>query len=243
MDNHLIFGLHPVIEALEGETELTKIYISQTGDFKRLAPVERQAAARNISVTKVPNVKLDKLANGANHQGVIARISPVKYWDLTVLLAKTLREDKPLLLYLDGVTDTRNLGGIARSAACMGINGIILPIQGSAAVTEDTVKTSAGAILNIPVCRIDNSKLGLHTAMAEGFELIAVTEKGNVPMGDVKYNGPTILMFGGEQKGISPGLIKLAQQHAHIPMKGGVDSLNVSVATGIACYELSKLRF
>lgn len=238
MDKNIFFGFHPVLEALEGDTEITKVYLSQTGDFKRLSLIEKAALKRDISVSKVPPIKLDNLCKD-NHQGVVAMGSPIKYWDLEVLIGKVLREDKqPLLLYLDGVTDTRNLGGIARSAACLGVSGIVLPSQGSAMVTEDTVRASAGAILKIPVARVSNSKLALHTAVSEGFTIAAVTEKGKQPMSEFEYNQPTMLLFGGEGKGISPGLIKLSQYHGFIPMLGGVSSLNVSVAVGIACYEL-----
>ena len=242
MDTKYIFGLHPVQEALEGETEISKLYISQTGDFKRIHPLEQLAIRRNISVTKVPNIKLDKMVS-ENHQGIIALCSPIKYWHFEVLLKKVrLEEEKPLILFLDGVTDTRNLGGIARSAACLGVKAIVLPIQGSAAVTQDTVKTSAGAILKIPVARVSNSKLAVHTAMAEEFKIVSVSEKGNTPISEFEYNAPTMLLFGGEQKGISPALIKLSDCHANIPMSGGVSSLNVSVAVGITCYELHMQR-
>ncbi len=242
MEEKYIYGLHPVKEALFSDTEISKVFISQTADFGRLQEVIQQTKARNIALTKVPVVKLDKLVK-ENHQGIVAQVSPVKYWDLEVLISKLLREkDNPILIYLDGVTDTRNLGGIARSAGCLNADGIIIPNQGSANVTQDTIKTSAGAILKTPVARIANSKLAMHTLLAEGFSLFAITEKGGKSIYEQNFDGPTCLIFGGEAQGVSKPILKLANEVLQIPMEGGVSSLNVSVAVGITCYELLRQR-
>ncbi|MGB0165494.1 MAG: 23S rRNA (guanosine(2251)-2'-O)-methyltransferase RlmB [Luteibaculum sp.] len=241
-EGNIIYGFHPVLEALESETEITKIWVSNQGDFSKLGGLIKIADARKIPVSKVPTVKLNKIST-QNHQGVIAQVSPVKYWELDVLIAKAFRDQEhPVFIFLDGVTDTRNLGGIARSAACMGVSGIILPLQGSAGVTQDTVKTSAGAILKLPIARVDNIKLAAHTLLAEGFQLISITEKAEEEIHAIDFKAATVVIFGGEEKGINNALLKLSTQQGKIPMDGGVSSLNVSVAVGITAYEIRQQR-
>ena len=186
--------------------------------------------------------KLNRL-NSKNHQGVIATISPVKFVDLEKLIEEAVSSEKhPLILLLDQVSDVRNLGAIIRTAECAGVNGIILPGQGSAPVNADTVKTSAGAVFKLPIARVSHLKDAVYYLQGSGFQVVGATEKTSQSLYEIDFNQPSAIVMGSEDRGISPSLLKILDQKAKIPLLGSTESLNVSVACGITLYEIVRQR-
>lgn len=237
-----IYGLRPVIEALESDTHIDCVYIQNGLVGPLSSTLKSRIREKGIPFRFVPVEKLNRLAKG-NHQGVVALISPIVYRQALDLIPKLMEEEKsPFLLMLDHVTDVRNFGAIARTAECAGIDGVIIPSHGSAQVTDDAVKTSSGALLRLPVCREDNLKTCLNLARQCGMQVVAATEKGATDYLTVDYRKPTLLIMGAEESGVSPELIKLADARAKLPILGQVESLNVSVAAAVFMYEALRQR-
>ena len=196
----------------------------------------------DIPVQMVPVEKLNRIT-GKNHQGVIAFLSEVSYVDITTLLPTIFEKgEDPLILLLDGVSDVRNFGAIARSAECAGVHAIVIPASGSAAINADAIKTSAGALHRIPVCRHRNLLTVMRFLKESGLRMFAATEKATDSMYATDMKGPAGLVLGSEDTGISPQLLKIADSWVSVPMKGTIASLNVSVAAGVILFEMLRQR-
>lgn len=241
MENY-IFGIRPLIEALEKGDRPEKVLIQQGligENFQQLFQIIRR---EKIPHQMVPVEKLNRVTR-KNHQGVIAFISLISYQPLDQLLPMIYdRGEMPLLVLLDRVTDVRNLGAIARSAECFGAHAIVIPDKGSAPVNADAIKTSAGALSRLPVCREGNILETIAFLKASGIKVIAATEKSTESVDQADMKGPLAIIMGSEDKGISFPILKMADQSVSIPMKGSIASLNVSVAAGILLFEAHRQR-
>lgn len=237
-----IYGLRPVIEALEGNVRIDCVYLQNGLSGPLAGTLKGRIRDKNVPFRFVPVEKLNRLTKG-NHQGVVALISPIVYQQaLDLIPALAERSDPPFLLMLDHITDVRNFGAIARTAECAGVDAVIIPAHGSAQVTDDAVKTSSGALLRLPVCREENLKTVLNLARQCGYQIVAATEKGATDYLEVDFRCPTLLVMGAEETGISPEILKLTDVRAKLPILGQVQSLNVSVAAAVFMYEVLRQR-
>lgn len=233
----MIYGLRAVIEAVKKEVELNRILILKGMDKDLFTELKDALAGKDFQLQFVPIEKLNKITS-SNHQGVIAYTSPVVYQNIETLTDQWLTEGKePCILVLDRITDVRNFGGIARTAACMGVDAILIPSKGGASVTADAMKTSAGALNAIPVCKTDLLKESLFYLQQSGFQLVSCTEKSKTTAENYSFFGPTAIIVGSEEDGISHDLLKMSDVRLKIPMAGDISSLNVGVATGMILYE------
>ena len=240
--DQFIFGLYPVLEALQAKAPVDKIFLNQQSEASRFHEILQLAQAQNVTVNSVPQEKLDKLTR-SNHQGIVAYLSPIQFTDLDTLVASVLEQSKsPLLLILDQITDARNFGAIIRTAECTGVDGIIILKKGGAPVSADTVKTSAGAIFNIPVCKVDHIKDALYYLQGSGFKVLGASEKTTNSYFDADLTGAMGLVLGSEDKGISKSIIPLLDGLISLPMVGKTKSLNVSVAWGALLFEAVRQR-
>ena len=241
MEN-FIFGIRPLIEFLEKGEKPEKVLIQQglSGEnYQQLFQLIRQG---KIPFQVVPVEKLNRVTR-KNHQGIIAFVSLISYQPLDQLLPMIYdRGDLPMLVLLDKVTDVRNLGAIARSAECFGAHALVVPDKGSAPVNADAIKTSAGALSRIPVCREGNILETIGFLKESGIRVIAASEKSREKVFQANLTGPLAILMGSEDKGISPSLLRMADQVVSIPMTGNTASLNVSVAAGIILYEINRQR-
>ena len=236
----LIFGVHAVIEALKAERSINKILIQKVIQKETFNELRDALKGQQFQLQFVPNQKLDSLTSG-NHQGVIAFVTPIEYQEIESLVDQMLEKgEKPTVLVLDRITDVRNFGAIARTAECEGVDAILIPSKGSALVTSDAMKASAGALNRIPVCKTDDLKNSLFYLQQSGLRLIACTEKSATPLYQVNLRGSVAIIMGSEENGITQDLINMSDIKAKIPMRGEISSLNVGVATGMVLYE--KLR-
>jgi 23S rRNA (guanosine2251-2'-O)-methyltransferase len=237
-----IYGIHAVTEAITAGKELNKLIIQRGEAGSLLQSLIKLAREAGIPTQYVPK-ESQLFPSNKNHQGVLAHISPVSYHKLENVLPQLFEEGKtPFILLLDRVTDVRNFGAIARSAYCAGVHAIVIPDQGSAQVNEDAIKTSAGALHHIAVCRENNMKTVMELLNQSGLITVACTEKGKELLHQVDLSVPVAMIMGNEETGISDDILKRCSNLARIPMDFGVQSLNVSVAAGIACYEVVKQR-
>lgn len=239
---NLIYGIHAVNEAINAGKEIDKIFIKN--DLTGNAGKELRVRAKQlrIPVMRVPIEKLNRITQ-KNHQGIIAFVSEITYFDIEYLLPQIYDEGKtPLIILLDKITDTRNLGAIARTAECAGVNAIIVPAKGSALITSDSIKTSAGALLNIPVCRAQNLYDTVDYLLDYGLQLVSATEKADKYIYDVDFTIPTVIVMGNEEKGVTREILNKSTAKVKIPIIGEIESLNVSVATGIVVYEAIRQR-
>ncbi|MBT8205235.1 MAG: 23S rRNA (guanosine(2251)-2'-O)-methyltransferase RlmB [Eudoraea sp.] len=237
-----IYGIRAVIEAISAGESVNKVFIQKglRGDlFKEL---EATLKKNGIGYSFVPVEKLNRLSH-KNHQGVIAVISPVSFHNFETLVDEvTSAKEDPLFLLLDRVSDVRNFGAIIRTAVCTGVDGIVILSSGSAPVSADTVKTSAGAVFNIPIAKVSHMKDAVYYLQASGVEVVAATEKTSNTLYDLDLKKPLAIVMGSEDKGISPALLKITDHLAKIPMVGDIASLNVSVACGVFLYEAVRQR-
>ena len=237
-----IYGLRPIIEAIDGGTNIDKVFIQNGLTGALVGELKGRIRDHNIPFQFVPVEKLNRLTKG-NHQGVVAQISPITYHQALEMIPSLMDSGKsPLVLLLDHVTDVRNFGAIVRTAECTGVDAVIIPDHGSAQVSDDAVKTSSGALLRMPICREQNLKTVLNLARQCGMQVVAATEKGATDYLEVDFTQPTLLIMGAEETGISPELLKLAHQRAKLPILGQVQSLNVSVAAAVFMYEAIRQR-
>lgn len=238
----IVYGLHPVIEAIRSGKLPNKILIKKGLTSPQINELQQLIRKHQIVRQHVPVEKLNRLTN-APHQGVIALMPAIEYQDLDTLIPFGFEQGKePLLVVLDRITDVRNLGAIARTAFCAGADAIIIPSRESAMVNEDAIKTSAGALLHLPVCRVHNLYQSLTYIKDAGFRIISVTEKGKSLHFEADYSGPVALVVGSEENGISKDILRLSNERVKIPLLGNLDSLNVSVATGVVLYEAVRQR-
>jgi 23S rRNA (guanosine2251-2'-O)-methyltransferase len=236
----LIFGVRAVIEAIKAEREINKILI-QKGMHKELfLELKTALQGKDFQLQFVPVQKLDGLVDG-NHQGVVAFVSPIEYQLIEPFIDVKLEQgEKPLILVLDRITDVRNFGAIARTAECQGVDAILLPSKGSALVTADAIKTSAGALNRIPVCKTTSLKESVFYMKQSGMRIVACTEKSKVPLYEVNLRGSVAIILGSEEDGITSDLLNMADIKAKIPMRGDIASLNVGVSAGIILYEKTR---
>lgn len=238
----IIYGYQPVLEAINSGKEIEKILFQKTIQQNKITEIKSKATGFNIPFQFVPKERLNKFTR-KNHQGIIAIVSPVTYENIENLLPSLFEEGKiPFLLILDKITDVRNLGAIARSAECAGVDAIIIPSRGSAIINADGIKTSAGALNKIPVCRNPNLKETIQFLKNSGLKIVGATEKTEKNFYTINYNDPLALIMGSEEKGISGEYIKLCDETVKIPMVGEIQSLNVAVASGIVLFEVVRQR-
>lgn len=237
--SQMIYGTHPVEEALKEGRELEKVFILKGAKSKVLGEIFHACRERGIQVSHVPLPKLDRLCR-KNHQGVVAMLPLIAYQDFREIVTRVFEQGQsPRVLMLDHITDVRNFGALARTAHVFGYHCIIIPDKGAAAINEDAVKTSAGALTSIPVCKSRNLITDAEQLKEYGLKIYACTEKGKKPIQEITAGDePWLLVMGSEEKGIHPALIRASDDDFFIPMTSNFDSLNVSVAGGIAMYHL-----
>ena len=243
MSEQLIYGVHPVKEAIDAGQAIEKLLVRQDLSPDKVGEWRRIARDIDVPLQMVPEIKLRKITHNGNHQGVVAMLSAMPYHDLEAILLQLQDEGKnPLIVLLDGITDVRNFGAIARSAECLGAHAIVVPSSGSAAFGGDAVKVSAGALHHLPVCRVKDLVDATLILQAYGIRTLGLTEKASYTVWEADMTGPVCLVMGSEEKGISPRLLKRLDQLIQIPLSGQVESLNVSVAAGIALAEVGRNR-
>jgi 23S rRNA (guanosine2251-2'-O)-methyltransferase len=238
-NEQLIYGFHAVEEALLNAQSVDKIIIQKGAEAKRIIDLAKQ---NNIYYQFVPQEWFYKI-KGKNHQGVAAFISQVDYYDFKQSVIDVFEAgEEPFILILDRVTDIRNFGAIARTAECAGVHMIIVPQQGSAMINGDAIKTSAGALHRIKVCKENNLKDVILYLQQSGIKVVACTEKTEGTIYDVNFKQPVAIMMGNEDEGISLEYLKRVDYKAQIPMAGQINSLNVGIATGIILFEALHQR-
>lgn len=241
MDNNLIFGIRPVVEAIEAGREIEKLYIRKGAEGQLMTELRDLCLRHRVRVQEVPVEKLNWLVRG-NHQGVVAQIAAIAYVQLDDILERVPDDETPLVVVFDGVTDVRNFGAIARSAECAGAHGLIAPLKNSAPVNAEAIRASAGALTTIPVCRVGSIRNTLKTLQAEGFQVVAATEKSRKLLYDADLRRPTALVMGAEETGISKEVLKLCDERLAIPLIGRIESLNVSAAAAVMLFEVVRQR-
>ena len=237
-----IYGIRAVIEAVKSGREIDKVFVKRELTGENASELMELLREYRIPFKKVPIEKLNRLTRG-NHQGVVAILSAITYHNIEHVVPALYEEGRlPFLLILDGITDVRNFGAIARTAECVGVDAIVIPENGSVSVGADAVKTSAGALLKIPVCRVHNLAHTVTWLEENGYNLVAVSEKASTNYTEADYTIPTALVMGAEDTGISPHIFKACSTKVAIPMFGDIGSLNVSVAAGVLMYEVVRQR-
>lgn len=238
----LVIGRKPVLEALQSGKQLERIYMQNTVNEKSIADILKKAAELKVPVAKVPVEKLDGF-NITAHEGVVALIAKVQYHDLQEVISFVVeRGETPLFLILDGITDIRNIGGIARTAFCTGVHALIIPDKGVGMLNEDAILTSAGALEQLPVCRVGSLMKAVDDLHLNGIKVLASEMKASKAVFEIDFKEPVAIIMGSEEKGIYPALMKICDEKFKIPMSGEFESLNVSVATGMILYEAMKQR-
>lgn len=240
--NQMIFGIRGIIEAIKSGKEIESLYIQRGLTGGVILELRSLLKEHDLGFQLVPIEKLNRLTP-KNHQGAVAFISPITYEKIeNVIPGIYERGEVPLILMLDGVTDVRNFGAIARTAECAGVHALIVPAKGSAQINPDAVKTSAGALYKIPVCRHDSLLKTARFLQESGLQLVACTEKTNDSLYQPDYTVPTALILGSEENGISTDLMRISDHLARIPMYGEIESLNVSVSAGVLLYEAVRQK-
>jgi 23S rRNA (guanosine2251-2'-O)-methyltransferase len=238
----LIIGRDAVKEAIESGRQLERIYLQSNAQGKWIDEMKSLALHHHIPINKVPVEKLNGF-NVSNHEGIVAQISKVQYYDLQEIISYTVEKgEAPLFLILDGITDIRNIGGIARTAFCCGVQAIVIPDKGIGALNEDAILTSAGALEQIPVCRVNSLMEAVDELHLNGIKVFASEMSAKKNVFDCDFKEPCAIVMGSEEKGIYPALMKICDEKFKIPMVGDFESLNVSVATGMILYEVMKQR-
>lgn len=240
--SNIIYGIRTVIEAVKSGQHLERVFIQKNlnSDLYKELMVELHQTTTPIS--KVPSERINKFTR-KNHQGVVALISPVQYHTLEHVIPELYEKGEiPLVLVLDEITDIRNFGAIARTAECLGVDALVIPSKGGAQINEDAVKTSAGAFSYLPVCREKSLLDAVNFLKASGIEVVACSEKTSDTMDKVNFTGPSAIVMGSEERGISDAIMEACSSIAKIPMQGKIESLNVGVAAGMALYEVQRQR-
>lgn len=237
-----LFGMHPVLEAVRAGKKFDKVLLKQGLEgvqFRELLSLLQQ---NEIPYQFVPGEKLGRTVRGS-HQGVIAYISSIDYVSIEELVNNALaQKDNPVFVILDGVSDVRNLGAIARTLECAGGSGVIVPAKGGAAINAEAVKASAGALMRIDTCKVPNLKVAAYYLKASGFTLIAATEKADTDIYGIDMTGPCAIILGSEGSGISQSMLNMADARGAIPMDGEISSLNVSAAAAVVLFEAVRQR-
>lgn len=240
--NDMIFGIRAVMEAINAGKDIDKIWIRKNLEGNLSRELFDLLKGSNVPVQRVPQEKLNHLT-AKNHQGVVAFVSPITYQRLDQLIPMLYEQGRdPFVVLLDRLTDVRNFGAIARTCACAGVDAIVIPMNDSVTANADAVKTSAGALHSLPVCRETNLKEAIRFLKDSGLRVVAATEKAVNDYTQANYQGPLALVMGAEDEGISPENLRICDELVQIPMEGAIASLNVSVAAGIMIYEAKKHR-
>lgn len=243
MENqHQIFGIRAIMEAVRAGKPIDKVFIQKEASGDLMRELLKTLKQHHINFSYVPAEKLNRLTT-LNHQGAVAQIAPVAFHNLETLI-DTINESgaTPLFLLLDQISDARNFGAIIRTAECTGVNGIIISSSGAAPVNGDTVKTSAGAVFNVPISKVDHIKDAVFMLQASGIRTVAATEKTEQDVFDIDLKGPLAIIMGSEDRGINPSVLKIVDEKARLPLFGTIGSLNVSVACGAMLYEAVRQR-
>ncbi|MCG8699387.1 MAG: 23S rRNA (guanosine(2251)-2'-O)-methyltransferase RlmB [Bacteroidales bacterium] len=241
-NKNLLVGTRPVLEIFDTDKVVSKILMKRGANGEQHQAILEQAKRHKIPLQLVPLEKLNRIFGG-NHQGVVAFLSPIPYHDLEHTLIGLFEQGKsPFIVVLDGITDVRNFGAIARTAECAGVDAIVIPEKGSVDITEDAIKTSAGALHKIPVCRVSNLHLAIKYMKQSGLKVMAASEKGNKTYFEETTDEPIALVMGAEDTGVSAQVLKEVDVLTSIPLHGTINSLNVSVAFGIIAFDIVKKR-
>ncbi len=240
--DNVIFGLRAIREAVQSGREIEKVLIQNSLKSEQSQELVALLASFKIPYQKAPIEKLNKITR-KNHQGFVCFLSPVAFASLENIIEQRFAEGKdPFVLLLDRITDVRNFGGIVRSAECAGIDAIVVPETGGALISGDSMKTSAGALNYIPICRAKDLYKTILFLKDSGLKVVSSTEKSETSIYEVDLTGPLAIVMGSEDLGIQPALLKLSDSRAKIPLQGEIDSLNVSVSAGIVMYEAVRQR-
>ncbi len=237
-----IFGIRAIIEAIKSGENIDKIFLQKGLKGELFTELEQLLKKERLNSSYVPVEKLNRLTK-KNHQGAVAQIAPITFHDIEDLVLNAIESGKPpLFLLLDQLSDVRNFGAIIRTAECTGVSGIIIQKKGGAPVNGDAIKTSAGAIFKIPICKVDHIKDAVFHMQASGIKVIAATEKTDNTVYDVSFKEPCAIIMGSEGRGINPSVLSIADEKAKLPILGEIESLNVSVACGAFLYEAVRQR-
>ncbi len=240
--SNIVFGVRALQEAIKSDKEIEKVLIQKNLQSTLAKEIISELSAKKIPFQKVPVEKLNKVTR-KNHQGFIAYLSPISYYSVDGIIDECFAAGKdPYLLILDRITDVRNFGAIVRTAECAGVDAIIIPEIGSALLSGDAMKTSAGALNHARICRSKSLFKTIRQLQSSGLSIISCTEKASENMYQVNFQGPTAVVMGSEENGISDEILKISDHKCKIPMTGAIDSLNVSVSTGIVLYEGIRQR-
>jgi 23S rRNA (guanosine2251-2'-O)-methyltransferase len=238
----MVYGFHPVIEAIDSGKEAEKVFFQKGLRSEQFVQLIRLLKQRSIPYQFVPVEKLNRLTR-KNHQGVVAFISPIIFYQLEDILPLLYEDGKtPFILILDKITDVRNFGAILRTAECSGIHAVVIPSKNTAQLNAEVIKSSAGAIFKVPVCRSQNLKMTINLIKQSGLRVVAATEKALQNCFNTNLIGPLALIMGSEGEGISEEYLKMADLEVKIPLLGEIESLNVSVAAGVLMYEVVRQR-
>ncbi len=234
-----IVGIRPLEEAIANGTAISKVFI-QKGNGEGKQQLVGTLTNYEIPFQKVPKEKINRLHSG-NHQGVVAFVAPIPFYKLDQLLPNIFEKGQiPTIAILDGITDVRNFGAIARSAECFGIDALVIPHKGSATISEDAVSASAGALLQVPVCREKNLTKVVNYVKMSGLKVFGISEKGNQALDASDFSGPSAIILGAEGEGLSKEMLNAVDELVRIPLKGTISSLNVSVSAGLVFYEMTR---
>jgi 23S rRNA (guanosine2251-2'-O)-methyltransferase len=238
----MIYGTRAVIEAIKAGRQIEKILVQKGLGNELIRELLQEARQHNVALAYVPREKLDRLSS-KNHQGVVCLLSSIQYASLDNLIHAVYSQGRdPFLLVLDRITDVRNFGAIVRTAECAGVDAIIIGERGNAPVTSDAMKTSAGALNHVPVCKEKDLRKTIKFLHENGIAVVACTEKASATLYEVSVHGPVAIILGSEEDGISDVLLREADELVKIPMRGKIESLNVSVAAGVAIYEVLRQK-
>ena len=242
-NNDIVFGTRPVLEAINSGKTLEKLYIQKNLKKEILEKIKSKLSNKKINISYVPKEKLNRITK-KNHQGIICYISPISYQPIEEIIQRVFEKGKdPFVIILDRITDTRNFGAISRVADASGVDAIIIPEKESAIITSDSIKTSAGAINYIPICKVKSLKSTANFLKESGLKLVSCTEKGDKKFYDADLTSPCCIILGSEKDGISNSLIDISDERLNIPMKGNVESLNVSSSASVILFEVVRQRF
>ncbi|MDE5647183.1 MAG: 23S rRNA (guanosine(2251)-2'-O)-methyltransferase RlmB [Muribaculaceae bacterium] len=240
--SNYIFGIRAVMEAVEAGREIDKVLIRKDLSGPLASELLGVLRARKVVTQRVPEERINRITR-KNHQGVVAYLSAVSYHSLNHIVPELYEEGiTPFIVVLDGITDVRNFGAIARTCECAGVNALVIPERGSVSVGADAVKTSAGALMSLPVCRERNLSGAVRFLKDCGYTIVAATEKSDLNYTKGDYSGPVAIVMGAEDTGISPEILRQCDMPVSIPQFGNIQSLNVSVAAGVMIYEVVRQR-
>ena len=242
-NNDIVFGTRPVLEAINSGKTLEKLFIQKNLKKEILEKIKSKLSNKKINISYVPKEKLNRITK-KNHQGIICYISPISYQPIEEIIQRVFEKGKdPFVIILDRITDTRNFGAISRVADASGVDAIIIPEKESAIITSDSIKTSAGAINYMPICKVKSLRSTANFLKESGLKLVSCTEKGDKKFYDADLTSPCCIILGSEKDGISNSLMDISDERLNIPMKGNVESLNVSSSASVILFEVVRQRF